>query len=195
MRNVLDQIERALEANLYYLALFVSLAIPDICGALGSDDGCATGAKYTKWFDEHVVPQFLDTMRRLLSEALPGPVAKSLNDELGGLPSDAPMLTGEICYRFRCSLLHQGRARFPNMPFSRVLFVEPGKSTSVMHMCQSEDALIIDLRLFCREVVRAAQEWLDQVEGTEQFERNYAEFARVHPDGLSPYIRGVPVVG
>ena len=195
MRNVLDQIDQAVEANLYYLALFATLAIPDICGALDSDDGRATGAKYVAWFDKHVAPQFLKALRRLLRQMLPEPMVKSQTDRLVSLPSDAPALTGEICYRFRCSLLHQGRARFPNMPFARVLFVEPGKSTSRMHMCQSDDALVIDLRLFCREVVDATRKWLGEVENTERFQRNFAEFARVNPDGLPPYISGAPVVG
>lgn len=86
MRNVLDQIEQAVEGNLYYLALFVTLAIPDICGALDSDDGRATGAKYVAWFDKHVRAQFLETLRRLLRQTLPEPMVKSLTDRLASLP-------------------------------------------------------------------------------------------------------------
>ena len=34
MQNLLDQIQKGLEADLYYLSLFAALAIPDICGAI-----------------------------------------------------------------------------------------------------------------------------------------------------------------
>ena len=36
MRDLLEQIERGLDQNLYYLALFSALSLPDICGAVDS---------------------------------------------------------------------------------------------------------------------------------------------------------------
>ena len=53
LRDFLDQIQVALRANLYFLALMGSLAIPDICGAIDSDDGEATGEKYAAWYDKY----------------------------------------------------------------------------------------------------------------------------------------------
>ena len=38
MHDLLEQIEKALECNLYYLALQSTLALPDICGALESEN-------------------------------------------------------------------------------------------------------------------------------------------------------------
>ena len=46
MELILKEIERALDAKLYYLALQASLTLPDICGALQSDDGVAKNYKY-----------------------------------------------------------------------------------------------------------------------------------------------------
>jgi len=45
MRLLLDQIEQSLNHKLYYLSLMAVLAIPDIAGALDSDDGCALSRK------------------------------------------------------------------------------------------------------------------------------------------------------
>jgi len=39
MRDFLQQIENALQYSLYYVALLASLAVPDTCGALDSEDG------------------------------------------------------------------------------------------------------------------------------------------------------------
>ena len=46
MELILKEIERALDAKLYYLALQASLTLPDICGALQSNDGVAKKHKY-----------------------------------------------------------------------------------------------------------------------------------------------------
>jgi hypothetical protein len=65
----------------------------------------------------------------------------------------------------------------------------------VLHGCIANDALIVDLPEFCREVVIGTRQWLGEVEGTPRFEANYAKFAKRHPSGLAPYIGGVAVVG
>lgn len=57
------------------------------------------------------------------------------------------------------------------------------------------DALCIDLLSFCRELIAGVRAWLSQVENTDLFKVNYEKFVRRHPDGLYPYIGGVPVIG
>ena len=99
MRDLLAQIRAALDGNLYYLALFVTLAVPDICAALDSDTGEASAVKYKRWFDSN----------------------------LGSLYGEA--FTGEDCYHFRCSLLHQGTTQHPKGRYARVVFLEPGAKT------------------------------------------------------------------
>jgi len=42
MRDFLVQIKKGLDVNLYLLSLFSALAIPDICGAMGSENGEAS---------------------------------------------------------------------------------------------------------------------------------------------------------
>lgn len=164
MRDLLDQIEQALRGNLYYVALFPTLAIPDMCAALESEDGIATRERYIAWFDEWVAGRY------------------------------AGMLDGGDCYFFRCSLLHQGSSQNARSSYSRVLFIEPGASTNVLHCNVINDALNIDVRIFCMDMVAAAREWLNRVEGTVVFQRNYPRFMQRYPNGLAPYIRGVPVI-
>lgn len=146
-----------------------ALVIPDICGALESPNGETSGSIYMAWFDSHVAPIYSH----------------------GGRP---PMLTGDNCYRFRCSFLHQGRTQHPRGGYNRILFVEPGASTNVFHMNVLGDALNIDVRLFCLEMVAAARNWLSTVSATLPYETNLSAFVRRYPTGLSPYIVGVPVI-
>jgi hypothetical protein len=184
MRELIDQLACSLETGLYYLSLFGALAIPDIAGALDSDDGRASGERYEAWYEEWVRPRF----REKILEGIPLE-ARQYVSEL-----ENP-LTGETCYRFRCSLLHQGSSQHPRSPFSRIIFIEPRATSSVVHYVIMDDALCIDLTSFCREVISGARMWLETVENTERYRANYNNFARRHPEGLKPYIGGVPVIG
>ena len=47
--HILDEIKRAADAGFCYLAVAVTLTLPDICGALESGDGRATSKKYRDW--------------------------------------------------------------------------------------------------------------------------------------------------
>ena len=55
MRDFLVQIRKGLDVNLYLLAIFSALAIPDICGAMGSENGEASAEKYKTWFDKIIL--------------------------------------------------------------------------------------------------------------------------------------------
>ncbi|AEG15639.1 hypothetical protein Desku_2093 [Desulfofundulus kuznetsovii DSM 6115] len=163
MKDLLDQIESALDANLYFLALAGSLLIPDICGAAGSKNGRSSREKYINWFAKYA-------------------------------SNICPFLSGEDCWRFRCSLLHQGSSQDERSSYCRVLFIEPTATTNVFHCNVLNDALNIDIRIFCLGMVAAARRWLGEVEGTELFKRNMRKFMQRYPNGLAPYIVGVPVI-
>jgi len=165
MRNILDHIQKGLEVNLYYLSLFASLSLPDICGTIDSVDGTADNKKYKKWFDEYVAQKYTG------------------------------FLTGEDCYRFGCSLLHCGSSQHPESTYSRVMFIEPTATTNVLHNIVMNDALNIDVRIFCNDMLEGAKEWLNKVEKTDLYKENYNKFMKRHPNGLAPYIVGVPVIG
>jgi hypothetical protein len=57
MNELIAQIRAAAEAGLYYLALFGALTLPDICGALDSKEGTASGSKYKDWIRRNVPEQ------------------------------------------------------------------------------------------------------------------------------------------
>jgi len=165
MHDLIEQIDESLRTRLYYLSLFGALSVPDIAGALESNDGQASGAKYSAWYERWARPRY-----------------------------EGNPLTGDACYRFRCSLLHQGSSQHPKSPFDRIIFVEPGSPLRV-HYSQMDDALVIDLPWFCSEVTTAARMWLDHVKSDPRFTANLERFAHRRHGGLFPYIVGVPVVG
>jgi len=164
MHDLTEQIRKASTGGLYYIALFGALALPDICGALESDDGLANKQRYIQWFDAHVAPEYNGS------------------------------LDGETCYCFRCSMLHQGSTQHRRSRYSRILFFEPGNSGFVVHnFILNDDALFIDVRIFCEDICAAVERWLPEASKKPSFQANVARFVRRHPQGLAPYIGGVPV--
>ena len=165
MRNFLEQVRLALEdSKLYYLTLFVCLTIPDICGAMSSDNGKATREKYKEWFDKYIAKKY------------------------------SSFLTSDDCYRFRCSLLHQGSSQHLMSSYSRILFVEPSATTNVFHRNVLNDALNLDVHIFCADIIKGTEEWLKEYEGTEVYKKNCDKFMKRYPQGLPPYIVGVAVI-
>jgi hypothetical protein len=161
MQVLLDQIRAVANAGLYYAALFPALSLPDICGALEAPNGVATPSRYAKWFDRNLGSQY------------------------------EGFLSGKDCYLFRCSLLHQGRARPPGGRLSRILFLEPGPV--FMHKVVINDALNIDVRTFCSDMTGAVEAWLPQASSQPHFAANLGKYVTRYPHGLRPYILGVPV--
>lgn len=192
MRDLLHQIEAGLDANLYYLSLYVSLTIPDICGALNSDNGHATADKYKEWFNKYVACKYNSAWLLEKSlEAVPESIQESVREE----HKPEQLFSAEDCYRFRCSLLHQGTSQHSKGTHKQILFVEPGATTSTFHLNRFGDVLNIDVPIFCNDIVDSAEQWLNEVETTERYRRNYNRVMRRYPNGLSPYIVGVPVIG
>lgn len=164
MENFFIQIKKGLDVNLYFLSLFSALAIPDICGAMGSKNGEANPEKYKAWFDKYIAPQYNN------------------------------FLNGEDCYYFRCSLLHQGSSQHNRSNYKRVLFVEPSTTTIIYHNNIMNDALNIDVKIFCNDLISGAEKWLEENENTDLYKKNSDKFMRRYPNGLPPYIVGVPVI-
>lgn len=175
MKSLLAQIEHGLDANLYFLSLFVSLSIPDICAALESEDGETNNTKYKKWVEEYLV--------------------KNRPDKYG------QQLSADHIYQFRCALLHQGRTKHNKSEYKRILFFEPGIETGIrgLHCCivgsKAEDkSLLIDVQQFCNDIIGAAKTWLHINQTNNNFIKNYAKLIKRHPDGISP-VFGCPVIG
>lgn len=165
MDDLLNQIEYAIRENLYYLALFASLSIPDICGALCSKNGEATGRKYIKWFDLFV-----------------------------GKPKNY-QLSGQDCYYFRCSILHQGTTKHNKSNFQRIIFVEPStKNNIILHNNIINDALNIDVQVFCNDLIHAARDWYNTNSNNNFVKQNYQKFIKRYPNGLKPFISGLSVI-
>lgn len=165
IRALVAEVRAALNAKLYSVAIFTTMSLPDICGAIDSETGFGNGPTFAKWFDEYVGAKYMD--------------------DDGDLT-----LTGEYVYRLRCSLLHQGKTGHAKA-FDRVLFIAPNPRMS-FHQNVMDGSYSLDLAVFCEDVLSGVESWLAKVEGSSRFADNTKTFFGLHPQGLSPGPRGVP---
>lgn len=145
MIELIDQMLVASKNRQFHLALVAALLLPDVCGALESPDGQASGSKYKSWVEKWMSPKYGD--------------------------ASATSLSGDTCWYYRCSLLHQNRAHHPRLEFVRVAFLEPNDSIT-MHDCVINNVLVIDIPTFCQDMADAVSEWLATVQANPVFNQN-----------------------
>ena len=171
MDDLLDQISVAVEAKLYFLALAGALIIPDIAGAI-DQPGAPVGQRYRSWFTAWVATHFPAFQRH-------GEV----------------LLTAEDCYLFRCSLVHQALMPEPAQHSTgrRIIFVET-PPTWVIDYNVLKDAVQFDLRVFCNSMVQGARDWIAAPGHPPEWTARHEALIRRHPNGLAPYVGGLPVI-
>ena len=99
---------------------------------------------------------------------------------------------GRNCYAFRCAALHQGRAKHKDLGYKQIFFADP-TSGKVLHNNVMNDALNLDVRLFCQDIVSGARTWLNDMANEPNFKTNYSHFLKRHKGGLAPFIKGMDV--
>lgn len=164
MEFILKEIEKALDCGLYYLALQATLVLPDICGALGSSNGKSDNEKYKNWYNHNVKDMRTNSM------------------------------SAEDCYYFRCSCVHQARTQHHKSTYSRIMFIVPNSVFTLCGYTIINDALHININTFCRDMVAAVRTWESALKDTPNFTRNYQKLIKLYPDGILPYISGIPVI-
>lgn len=164
MTDLFNQIKKALDLNLFYLALMSTMSIPDICSSLQSPDGQASKDKYIDWYNKYMKKEYIN------------------------------YINGEDCYYFRCSLLHQGLTLHPKSNYERLLFIEPDNHNNILHLNIINNSLNINVKIFCIDLINGAENWLNDYGNDENFKKNYNKFMRRYINGFPKLIVGVPVI-
>lgn len=157
--------------RLFYLAIAVTASLPDVCSALEGNVP-TNWETYKKWFRENV------------------------RDRL------KPFGEHE-CYELRCGVVHQARlmgaAKNKWSDYEALMFTLPdGRGSQVISFSMTNigdkaKVLSMDAVNFCVTMIAAARDW-ERAKATDQMvQQNMGNVARVRPEGLAPYIVGIPV--
>ena len=145
-----DAIAHSLRSQNWFGALFLALAMPDICGALETPNE-QVGPRYRTWFDKYVAKHY-------------APQLFSASD----------------CYYLRCAALHQGLAEHPKSQSKQVVFITPPPPGIIFHsnFIESPDGsfvLQLQIDVFCQQVCAGVRSWHADVQSDREVQSRIAE--------------------
>jgi hypothetical protein len=163
MDTLTDEIKNAIRNRLWYAALLLVLALPDVCAALESKNGLSSRDLYRAWYDTWLKRKY-------------------------------EMVSADDLYFLRCGVVHTAKFAHRAMKYKRIFFtLRP--NGMFFHKNVLNDALNLDLVWFCKDMVESVKEWFARKKTDPQVQANLANLFQYHPNGLLPYLEGVPAVG
>lgn len=170
MECFLASLENAIENKNWYAALFIGLALPDICGKLENPNG-QVGPRYRAWFKAYVEPKYT----RQNGPGQKSHIFRSAND----------------CYSLRCAYLHEGADDITEQnareALERFHFIEP-RDKGIVHCNQINQVLQLQVDIFCNDIISGVRKWLaDKTENNDITKRlkNLITISSICPSTLN----------
>ena len=186
MQRFIASIRAALKHENWFAALFLALAIPDVCAALEAP-AAGVGDRYKNWFTRYLKRKYDPAnLYELVSVAAPDALqgmSVAVIENLKTLPTNAECaFTAEDCYRFRCKCLHQGLSL--DASGEKIHFTAPDKAGRVqLHMNSFNGVYQLQIDIFCLDICEAAERWLGDVSANPDVQRRLAELIEIHDLG------------
>ena len=80
------------------------------------------------------------------------------------------------------------------MQYARVLFTVPNVNRNVFHNNILNDALNLDLTIFCRDMVQSVSRWYEAKQADPNVIANMPRLLKYRENGLAPYMVGIPLI-
>lgn len=146
----IDAVRHSLRSHNWFGALFIALALPDICAALESPQE-QVGTRYRRWFERYLSPEYVPAL-----------------------------FSADDCYYLRCAALHQGLTEHPKAQNKQVVFVTPPQGGHVFHsnFIESPDGtfvLQLQIDVFCEHVASAVERWKQDVASNAEVQARIGE--------------------
>lgn len=170
MQNYINSLEKCIEDQNWYGALFIALTLPDICAKIEYPLEKKSSAKrYINWFNKYLKKNY-ETSRALKPI---NPKLKSIADNLppglgGGLKKET-FLTGEDFYSLRCAYLHEGSdiitEQNKRLILDKFVFVQPPNGIVIHNNLSRNTTLQLQVSELSKEIIIAVNEWLSDIRG------------------------------
>ena len=156
------EIEKALQARLYYLALISTLSLIDICSALESENGETDKHKFMAWYEQHLGPHY-----KWLSK----------QDCYGlrcGLIHQGVMSHG---------VKNSKGNPLPPSRWKRIGFLLTEGTGGEMREIATDDVYLTGLSEFCRDVLKRVTEWAVSARQNQIVHKNADKLLHLYPTG------------
>lgn len=175
MEQFVESIRLCVSTRNWFGGLYLSLAMPDICGSL-ENPNARVGDRYRKWFDQHLASKWVAP-----AVGAQGPMTAALPPQLRALIAKAPQmvsLTADNCYRLRCRCLHEGIADRGLGVDDQIHFTEPGGA----RQNYVSDHLQVSADAFCSEMADAVEAWWAAAKGDPDVAQRAQKLIRIYPN-------------
>lgn len=156
MLEVLEDVERAINAKAYRSALALALTLPDVCGKV-KFPSIGVGARYKKWYKDYVYNSY----------------------------DIKQLLTPEMCYKLRCVFLHSGTSELnekdkDQFPIFQLRISSIGSSLAMGDIHDKSGFVTVDVIYLCDCLCRAVKKFYIEYEPKEDFKEH--EFGIVNTE-------------
>jgi len=160
------EIERALDNQLYYLAIIVCLMMPDVCAALEAENGRSSENLYKAWYLKHAKAQ------------------------AGGVePDECYSLRCGGAHQGRMEI-KKGFAQRAIFTIRSSKY----KVDGITMKSGDQSAYVFDAERWCRRWIAAVRVWQETVKDNPTVKRNSQNMLQLRPDGLAPFMVGQPII-
>lgn len=149
MQEFVDSIRYSLATENWLSALFMALALPDICAAV--EHGRTTGVRYEDWFNRYLKKKYNpENQLELIEARYPLMIRGWSKEQLNQAKQpDSRMarwrFTAADCYQFRCKTLHQGLSQRAKDDSNKIHFSPPTGATFHQTVIGTQWWLSIDI--------------------------------------------------
>lgn len=183
MKRFVISVKSSIEANNWFAALFMCLALPDICGALETPER-GVGDRYKDWFNRYLKKKYdPDTLYESIANTSPEILESMSQDIIEGWKAQ-PInkeisFTAEDCYRLRCKCLHQGLSK--KMGNNKVHFTIPDLiGENKVHQNSFNGVLQLSIDQFCIDVCNAVDMWSEDVKTDTDIQSRVSELIKIY---------------
>ena len=169
MDDLVKALETAVQNKNWYGALFVALAVPDICGYLESPND-RSQARYERWFEKYMLPKY--------------------SSHVGGENTQHIFLSSSDCYALRCALIHECREEIIEQKARETLerfhFIEPPPNIQIHCNKSNNNVLQLQVDIFCKDVLEGLQNWRQDAQDSDEIKQRIDSILKVYPYNQLP---------
>jgi hypothetical protein len=164
MNNLLKALQISLQNKNWYAALFLALALPDICSKLENSSSMDSQKRYIEWFNKYLSAEYIH--------------------EIGPDRTNHVFLTGEDCYALRCSYLHEGVDIIGHQRCQKVLhdfiFIgTPNSHRNYIERGSGQHTLQLSVEKFCQEMAVSVETWLHDVSEDQDTQNRISKMLKI----------------
>ena len=160
MNDFVASIKKSLQNENWHAALFLALAMPDICGKIENPESYISKPRYEKWFTENLTHLYRTTI----------------------CGNEVVFMSAADCYALRCSMLHAGSSRTEIQKAEET--VKHFKFTTLsIHRVKNGNVLALNVSQFCNGMCNAVELWEKKVSGNVNINTRTLSMLKIETSG------------